>query len=280
MKLKARQVAQSPGKRDLLGGPACGQQQRYYHVIKSRDSTGRSSFHTGVSAVEVGLPILLQSMPGVDDVSSPQQQTSISTSPLLSPSDDRDSFLCLGSTNKDPRQSTPAAAQTSRINSTSPSNAGDISLHTSARKRRSSNGSNKLAAVPGNPLRQHSADCLAPNYRGVANSVNSQQQQYPVMQYRQSKDSRQQQPTCHEEDNRRFPSKTIDAQQQDKSNRLDYTKYRQATFQRATANYSLRTKQFFYQILSGCKNPKCSNRLCASCSFKGMIIICPVVFYR
>lgn len=209
-------------------------------------------------------------MPGVDDVSSPQQQTSIATSPILSPSDDRENFLCLGSTNKDPRQAA-GASQTSRINSTGSTNAAaDLSLHTPARKRRSSNGSTKLTTAPGNSSRQHSTDCLAPNYRdngrGVASSVNSQQ--YPAMQYWQNKD-RQQQTICHDDENRRFSSaKSIDAQP-DKTNKLEYTKRRQATIQRTTANYSLRVKQFFYQILSGCRNPKCSNRLCASCSFKG-----------
>jgi Amino-terminal Zinc-binding domain of ubiquitin ligase E3A len=215
-------------------------------------------------------------MPDVDDVSSPSQQTSISTSPLMSPSDDREGFLCLSPTNKDPRPSA-SSAQTSKINSTNSANSTEISIHAAPRRRRSSNASSKLAAVPGNPLRQHGSDSLASNYRetgrGVANSVNSQQ--YPLMQYRQTKERSQ---SCHEEENRRVSAKQVDAQP-DKSNKVDRTSYRQTTVQKATTTFSLRVKQFFYQIHSGCKNSDCHNRLCANGSHRGMFSIILFIYH-
>lgn len=210
---------------------------------------------------------LASSMPDVDDVTSPSQQTSISTSPLMSPSDDREGFLCLSPTNKDPRPSA-SSAQTSKINASNNANSTDISIHAAPRRRRSSNASNKLTAVPGTPLRQHGSDCLAPNYRetgrGVANSVNSQQ--YPTMQYRQSKERSQ---SCHEEENRRAPVKQIDAHP-DKPSKIIRTRHRQSTVQKATTTFSLRVKQFFYQIHSGCKSSDCHNRHCANGSHRGM----------
>ncbi|KAI8582927.1 hypothetical protein K450DRAFT_225503 [Umbelopsis ramanniana AG] len=206
-------------------------------------------------------------MPDVDDVSSPSQQTSIPTSPLMSPSDDREGFLCLSPTNKDPRPSA-SSAQTSKINATNSANSTEISIHAAPRRRRSSNASSKLAAVPGNPLRQHGSDSLAPNYRetgrGVANAVNSQQ--YSMMQYRQTKERSQ---SCHEEENRKVSVKQIDAQS-DKHNKVDRTRHRQSTVQKATTAFSLKVKQYFYQIHSGCNNSDCYNRLCANGSHRGL----------
>lgn len=127
-------------------------------------------------------------------------------------------------------------------------------------------------------MRQHGSDCLAPNYRetgrGVANSVNSQQQ-YPMMQYRQAKERSQ---SCHEEENRRVTAKQIDAQP-DKSSKVVRTRHRQSTVQKATTTFSLRVKQFFYQIHSGCKNSDCHNRLCANGSHRGMSYIILFIYY-
>jgi hypothetical protein len=203
-----------------------------------------------------------QSMPAVDDASSSQQQTSISTSPLLSPSEDRDSFLCLGSTNKDPRQP-PQPTQNSRINPASNTSAADIGLHQSNRKRRSSNGSNKIPSLPSNPLRQHSTDSLAQNYRDNGRGVANGSQPYPLKTYW----SKERLPANQEEDKKSLCNKAIDSQIAHK--KLNYTKQRHATIERATANYSFKVKQYFYQLLSGCNNRTCDNRFCASSSHKG-----------
>lgn len=203
-----------------------------------------------------------QSMPAVDDASSPQQQTSISTSPLLSPSEERDSLVCLGSTNKDPRQP-PQPTQNPRINGTSNTNAADITLQHSNRKRRSSNGSNKIPSLPANPLRQHSTDALAQNFRDNGRGVANGSQPYPLKTYW----SKERLPANYDEDKKSSCNKTLDCQIAHK--KLDYTKQRHATIQRATANYSFKVKQYFYQLLSGCDNRKCDNRFCASSSHKG-----------
>ncbi|KAG2179772.1 hypothetical protein INT43_003555 [Umbelopsis isabellina] len=202
-------------------------------------------------------------MPAVDDASSQQQQTSISTSPLLSPSEERDSLVCLGSTNKDPRQP-PQPTQNPRINGTSNANAADINLHHSNRKRRSSNGSNKIPSLPANPLRQHSTDALAQNFRDNGRAVANGSQPYPLKTYW----SKERLPANYEEDKKASCNKTLDSQIAHK--KLDYTKQRHATIKRATANYSFKVKQYFYQLLSGCDNRKCDNRFCASSSHKAL----------